>query len=183
MLADARSPAVEAAQRAFVDAEADAAAASAAVDEARERFAMNRAKRGDVIKAQRRLAASVETREQARAAVRAVERAAAELRNAAAIEHEEQRRQQALELRAERDDLAAELGELLADFAAHLADVDHRIVNWTSRALGVRSTSGPGPGQAASAIGDGGPIRAAPGWPPDLDAFHPAPAHPKGDTR
>jgi hypothetical protein len=132
---DPRSPeARQQAERALEDAEADAAAADAAVNDVRERFALGRAKRGDVLKASRVLANSIETREVAKAAIRGLDRAASELRAAEQAERESRRLARARELRVERDELYAELAAWFAETEQRAAALNQAAADWNARA-------------------------------------------------
>jgi hypothetical protein len=145
--ADPRSPAVQqAAQAAFEDADGAAAAASAAVDEARVALALGQARPGDVVRAQRRLTVAIEDRENARASVRAVAREAQRLTDAAAAEREGVRIAAARQLSEERDDLARELGEFLANVSELAVDLDARARIWNGNASAVRKEGGVQPG-------------------------------------
>lgn len=132
---DPRSPqARQQAERLLENAEADAAEADAAVSHVRELLALGRAKRGDVLKASRILALAIETRENARAAVRAVDREAAELRAAEQAERESRRLNRARELRVERDELYAEIAAWFAETEQRAAALNQAAHDWNSRA-------------------------------------------------
>jgi hypothetical protein len=143
VITDPRSPATQqAAQEAFVEAEAAASAASADVDAQRVLVEMGRAPYGSIVKAQRANARAQEALEQARARVKAVERAAAELRSAEQAERESRRAATARELSTERDELEARWLSFLARTEDEAAAIDREIGDWAARAQAVRSGVG-----------------------------------------
>lgn len=141
--ADPRNPATrQAAERALADREADAAAASAAVDEARERLALRRGTRGDLNRAQRALARIREEVEQARAWIRAVDRAATEAREEDADRRERIRAAEAAVLAEERDELAGQVAAFFTYADEQAEALDKAIAEWNSRAQAVRKEGG-----------------------------------------
>lgn len=143
MISDPRDPGVRLdAEQAFAEAEAAALAASAEVDEAREMLALGRIRQGYLVKAQRRLAARLEDREQARAAVKAVDRAAQERHDLDAANREAERIIAARQLAVERDELATQLAAFLADVDVRAAGLNDAIAAWNARADGARKEGG-----------------------------------------
>ncbi len=117
-----REAELAAARQAIADGEASVPRANAAVDEQRELLAVGKGSRGAILKAQRAHGREIERLEQARAALRAVEKRCA-------AEQEEADRQA-------RREAAQRAAEARAAFDA----VERRIGPWVDRVIGELAT-------------------------------------------
>jgi chromosome segregation ATPase len=147
---DPRLPQVhEAASAAVTAAEAELAEADQQVTATREALALGRASRGDLLKAQRRLAQRQEARLQAEARVKALGREREAIHLAEREEREQARRVRAAALSIERAALEAGIAEVISAAIAGLNHFDYAIAHWTSEAQSARGAGGPGPGSIA----------------------------------
>jgi hypothetical protein len=151
---DPRNPAAhQAAEEAVIAAKASLEEADLLVTNLREALALGRATRGDLVKAQRRLAQQMEAKLQAEARVVALGKAKAAVEMAEREQREQVRRTRAAALSIERDALEAEIAETIARVMGELDVLDRRAGDWLDRASSVQPPEaipghgrGPGPG-------------------------------------
>lgn len=124
----------DAQEAAIAGAKAAEAAAFERVDFVRGEFALGRVDRGDVAKAQRKLAIAQEATELAKAKVRAVARDTAAAAAAEIERREIERRALVAQLVPERESLEGEVAAVVAIFLEELDGLAPRLIDWTARA-------------------------------------------------